>query len=106
MIYLAAWEKPLPVACKTAWAYLQAKTQADRLAASNPDKVSNDPNDAARAAFEGSFQRDGERKESAYLALAFETYDEIELEMPALAELLYGDMAQHVQTASVEGAAA
>ena len=104
-VYLAAWEKPLPVTCKTAWAYLQAKTQADRLAASNPDKVSNDPNDAARAAFEGSFQRDGERKESAYLALAFETYDEIELEMSALAQLLYGDMAQHVQMACLERAA-
>lgn len=105
-VYLAAWEKPLPVACKTAWVYLQGQTQADRLAAENPDKEPKDPHDAARTAFEGGFQRDGERKESAYLARAFESYEEIELEMPGWAQQLYGDMAQHVQIAIREGAAA
>lgn len=105
-VYLAAWAVPLPVACKTAWAYVQAQAQAERLAAKNSDKEPKDPHDAAQAAFEGGFQRSGERTESAYLARAFENYDEIELEMPAWADLLYGDMAQHVQLAHREGVTA
>ncbi len=104
-VYLAAWERPLPVACKTAWAYLQAKAQADQLAFDNPDKEPKDPHDAAQAAFEGG-HRAGERTESAYLTRAFESYDDVELELPAWAELLYGDMAQHVQLAHRAGAAA
>jgi exodeoxyribonuclease V gamma subunit len=105
-VYLAAWEQPLPVACKTAWAYLQAQAQADQLAVDKPDKEPKDPHDAAQTAFEGSFQRTGERTDSAYLARAFENYDEIEIEMPGWAQQLYGDMAQHVQLTQSAGVAA
>ena len=100
--YLAAWERPLPVACKTAWAYLQAQAQAARLAATDPDKEPKDPHDAAQAVFEGT-RRAGERAESAYLARAVETYDDIEAELPAWAERLYGDLARHLQLAQIEG---
>lgn len=105
-VYRAAWARPLPVACKTAWTYLQAQAQADRLALDNPDKEPKDPHDAAQAAFEGGFQRAGERMESAYLARAFESYDDIEFELPAWAQALYGDMARQVQLAQRAGAAA
>lgn len=104
-VYRAAWARPLPVACKTAWAYLQAQAQADRLALDNPDKEPKDPHDAAQAAFEGG-HRAGERTESAYLARAFESYDDIELELPAWAQALYGDMARQVQLAKRAGESA
>ncbi|MDI1246382.1 MAG: exodeoxyribonuclease V subunit gamma [Rhodoferax sp.] len=93
--YLAAWERPLPVACKSAWAYLQAQAQAGRLAVTDPDKEPKDPHEAAQAVFEGT-RRGGERDESAYLERAFESYDEIEAELPIWAEHLYGDLARHI----------
>jgi len=101
--YLAAWERPLPVACKTAWAYLQAQAQAERLAVEQPEKEPKDPHDAAQAVYEGA-HRAGERAESAYLARAFESYDDIEAELPAWAECLYGDLARHLQLTPSEGA--
>ncbi|MDP3865083.1 MAG: hypothetical protein Q8Q75_10250, partial [Rhodoferax sp.] len=100
--YLAAWERPLPVACKSAWAYLQAQAQAARQAATDPDKEPKDPHEAAQAVFEGA-RRAGERAESAYLARAFESYDEIEAELPDWAERLYGDMARHIQLTPSDG---
>jgi exodeoxyribonuclease V gamma subunit len=100
--YLAAWTRPLPVACKSAWAYLQAQAQAVRLAATDPDKEPKDPHEAAQAVFEGA-HHGGERDESAYLARAFETYDEIEAELPDWAERLYGDLARHLQLTQGEG---
>jgi exodeoxyribonuclease V gamma subunit len=102
MAYLAAWTRPLPVACKSAWAYLQAQAQAVRLAATDPDKEPKDPHEAAQAVFEGA-RHGGERDESAYLARAFETYDEIEAELPDWAERLYGDLARHLQLTQGEG---
>ena len=104
-VYRAAWERPLPVACKTAWVYLQAQRQAERLALDQPDKEPNDPHEAAQAAFEGGYFA-GERTESAYLTRAFECYDDIELEIPGWAIELYGDMARHAQLVQHAGVAA
>jgi len=101
--YLAAWARPLPVACKTAWAYLQAQAQAARLAETKPDKVPKDPHEAAQTVFEGA-RHGGERHESAYLARAFESYDDIEAELPDWAEHLYGDMARHIRLTPNEAA--
>jgi exodeoxyribonuclease V gamma subunit len=95
-VYLAAWQRPLPLACKTAWAYLQTQAKTERLAQTDPGKEPQDPHEVARVAFEGSHWA-GERDESAYLARAFESYDEIESELPHWAQALYGDMARHVQ---------
>jgi exodeoxyribonuclease V gamma subunit len=103
--YLAAWERPLPVACKSAWAYLQAQAQVARLAVTDPDKEPKDPHETAQAVFEGA-RRAGERAESAYLARAFESYDEIEAELPGWAECLYGDLARHLQLSPSEGGSA
>jgi exodeoxyribonuclease V gamma subunit len=99
--YRAAWEKPLPVACKTAWAYLQAESKADRLAADKPDKEPKDPHEVAQLVFEGDFYK-GELTESAYLTRAFENYENIEKELPHWAQLVYGDMARHVRVGHQE----
>lgn len=93
LAYQAAWMRPLPLACKTAWAYLQAQRQGQ-----------SDPHRTAQAIFEGGFQRLGERDESAYLARAFTSYDEIAADLPGWAEQLYGDLATHLQLTAQEGA--
>ena len=103
--YKEAWKRPLPVACKTAWAYLQAQAKAQRVAVDNPDKV-KDPHEVAQAIFEGGFKRDSELTSSAYLARAFDSYQDIEAELPHWAELLYGAMASHVSLQLEEGAVA
>jgi exodeoxyribonuclease V gamma subunit len=78
-----AWVRPLPVAIKSAWAFVQT-----------PDE---DANEKAREAFEGSFMRDGEHARSAYLQRAFEHFDDIENELPRWAEALYGVLARTVK---------
>jgi exodeoxyribonuclease V gamma subunit len=97
-VYLAAWERPLPVACKTAWAWIQAVAHSEQLAVTAPDKPWPDPHDAARTTFESDFHRSGERDESAYLGRAFESYDALMAELPGWAQQLYGDLARHVKT--------
>ena len=98
-VYRAAWERPLPVACKTAWVFLQVQAQADRLASNLSDKAPPDPHEAAQAAFDGNHYP-GERSESAYLERAFESYEDLEDELPQWAALLYSDMAAQAQTAA------
>lgn len=93
--YMQAWARPLPAACKTAWAYLQAKAKADRLEAEQPEKV-KDPHEVAQGVFEGGFMHDSELTTSAYLARAFESYQDIESELPHWAHELYGAMALQV----------
>ena len=92
--YWEAWKRPLPVTCKTAWAYLQANAK--------PDKV-KDPHEVAQAIFEGGFKRDSELTSSAYLARAFDSYQDIEDELPQWAQSLYGAMASHVSLQVEEG---
>jgi len=87
--YAQAWAQPLPVACKTAWAYLLTERQNTQLLAAG--KPAKDLHDAAREAFEGG-QRGGERMESAYLQRAFASYDELAESLPDWAPLLYGDL--------------
>jgi len=101
--YAAAWEQPLPVACKTAWAYLQTERHNQRQAAEGHEKEPKDPHDAAQSAFEGSFQSTGERDSSAYLMRAFDDYDDLEKALPGWAHALYGAMA-NAAAAAVLGA--
>jgi exodeoxyribonuclease V gamma subunit len=100
-VYAAAWQQPLPVACKTAWAYLQTERHNQRQSVESPDKEPKDPHDAAQSAFEGSFQSTGERDSSAYLMRAFEGYDELEQALPGWAHTLYGAMAGAVVGAEI-----
>jgi exodeoxyribonuclease V gamma subunit len=87
-----AWLTPLPVAPKTAWAYLQAQRVNAQLP---PDKPPKDPHDAAQLVFEGG-QFDGEWDQSAYLQRAFASYTDLRDALPALAQALYGDLAAQV----------
>ncbi|MDR3370892.1 exodeoxyribonuclease V subunit gamma [Rhodoferax sp.] len=95
--YASAWAQPLPLACKTAWAYLLAERQNQALA--DAGKPTKDPHDAAREAFEGG-QRGGERAESAYLQRAFASYDALADALPDWAQALYGDLLAHVEVSS------
>lgn len=75
--YAQALIRPLPVACKTAWAFLQAeRANAVLLAQGKPPK---DPLEAARKVFEtqprASFP--GEWEQSAYLQRAFDGFDDL-----------------------------
>jgi exodeoxyribonuclease V gamma subunit len=91
--YASAWASPLPVACQTAWAYLQAERQSLLLAqAGKPPK---DPHEAAEDTFEGG-QHGGERAQSAYLQRAFEGYADLAAGLPHWAQAIYGDLADSV----------
>jgi len=94
--YQAAWQQPLPVACKTGWAYLQTQMKNDRLAADGSDKEPKDPHEVAGLVFNGDYYK-GEVEESAYLARAFDDYEDIEGGLPHWAERIYGDLALHVR---------
>ena len=95
--YACAWAQPLPLACKTAWAYLLAERQNQVLA--DAGKPTKDPHDAARDAFEGG-HRGGERAESAYLQRAFASYDALTDALPSWAQELYGDLLAHVEVST------
>jgi len=91
--YTQAWAQPLPIACKTAWAYLLAERQNQMLVAAG--KPAKDLHEAAREAFEGG-QRGGELAESAYLQRAFASYDDLATDLPHWAQLLYGGLLAHI----------
>ncbi len=94
--YAQALAVPLPVACKTAWAYLlEAQANAARLA---DGKSPKDPHDAASAVFDTQSGAGfpGEREESAYLQRAFETYADLADGLPYWAQVLYGDLLKWV----------
>ena len=103
--YQAAWQRPLPVACKTAWAYLQAQMKNDRLEADSSGKEPKDPHEVAEPFFTGGFHINGEVEESAYLARAFADYEDIEVGLEQWAELIYGDLARHVCAGQAAGPA-
>jgi len=100
--YRQAWMRPLPVACKTAWAYLQVQARAERAAQEQPDKPdkAKDPHEVAQSIFEGDFKRESELTSSPYLARVFEAYADIEDALPQWAQRLYGAMAQHAEVRS------
>ena len=89
-VYREAWQRPLPVACKTAWAYRQASAKDD----------GKDPHEVARAVFEGGYRSGSEWSDSPYVARAFETYDDLADELPHWADALYAAMAGQVRLRS------
>jgi exodeoxyribonuclease V gamma subunit len=95
--YACAWAQPLPLACKSAWAYLLAERQNQALA--DAGKPTKDPHEAASDAFEGG-QRGGELAESAYLQRAFASYDALADALPSWAQELYGDLLAHVEVST------
>jgi exodeoxyribonuclease V gamma subunit len=79
--YQAARQQLLPVARKTACAYLMAKQ--------NPEL---DPSEAAENAFVGNARQPGEQPRSEHLKRAFDGYGAIAINLPAWAQRLYGPM--------------
>ena len=100
--YMAAWVRPLPVACKTAWAFLQTQIKVENASSEKPSNLV--PIEEAQKVFEDGFKFAGEWTESLYLSRAFEGFGDIEEELPAWAEALYGDMAQQAKLSSEVGA--
>ena len=92
-VYRAALAAPLPVSCKSAWAYLQTlrKTHSEDEAL-----------EQARKLFEDAHQFQGEHSGSAYLRRAFDDFDPLRTGLPAWASVLYGDLMDSVQIRSDE----
>ncbi len=85
-IYRLAWQALLPLARKTAGAWLQAQHLG-----------LDDPLLAARKVFEGTAQRPGEHAQTPSLLRAFEGFDALTVGLPSWAERLYGPMFQSAQ---------
>ena len=84
--YPLAWAQALPVAAKTACAYLVA-LHADH----------KDPFGQAKATFEGAHAKPSEYKNSATLQRAFNQFDDIAEDLPKWAERLYAPLMRAAQ---------
>jgi len=95
-VYAQACRQLLPVACKTALAYLQAEINNSDLIAQ--DKPPKDPHDAAETAFDGDSRgENSERDESTYLQRAFDSYADLADGLPTWAPVLYADLLQQAR---------
>jgi exodeoxyribonuclease V gamma subunit len=81
--YLEAWAQPLPVAGKTACAYLLG------LAAEHKDPMAK-----AQTAFNGAHQKSGEYQDSPALQRVFNRFEDIEATLAPWAQRLYQPMQQ------------
>lgn len=79
--YLEAWAQPLPVAAKTACAYLMG-VHGDH----------KDPQGKAQAAFEGGFGKRGEYQDSPALQRVFDNFEQIKDGLDTWPERLYEPM--------------
>jgi exodeoxyribonuclease V gamma subunit len=79
--YVQGWQAPLPVARKTACAWLNAQRTQDPH-----------PLVAARSKFEGAHMQSGEYPESTSLQRVFNSFDDLAPHLPDWAERLYGPM--------------
>ena len=103
-VYLHAWQSPLPLARKTACAWLlsqhQSQQQGQKQAQDprSPSQVAQAAQAAARKAFEGGYKRLGERQTSPSLQRAFPEFDALWPGLPAWADRVYGPLLQTTQT--------
>ena len=97
-VYAQAWAQPLPLACKTACAWLT--TQAYAPDKNSPEKSAQQAQAAARVAFEGVFGV-GEVQQSPYLKRAFERFDDVWPAIQIWAERVYLPMLQAVRVEAV-----
>ena len=91
-VYLQAWQRPLPLACKSACAWLMATHFPSSK--TKPEEVATKAVSAARQAFEGGFRQEGERATSPSLQRAFPEFEDLWTELPVWAERVYGPMLQ------------
>jgi len=100
-VYAQAVRQPLPVACKSAFAYL-LEEQANQ-ARHAVGKALKDPHETAERVFDGDLSgARAERAESAYLQRAFDNYGELAQGLPVWAPALYADLLQHAQVSPLE----
>ena len=90
-VYRHAWQAPLPLARQTGCAWLIGQHMAK-----DPDKASQAAHAAARHAFEGGHQRQGERDTSPSLQRAFPAFEDLWPDLPVWAERVYGPLLQAV----------
>jgi len=79
-----AWQKPAPAARKTACAWLHAARKAGK------DENADAGHEDAAKQWEGDHYVTSEYSTSAYLQLSFNTYDDVEEQLPLWADALYG----------------
>jgi exodeoxyribonuclease V gamma subunit len=91
-VYLQAWQGPLPLACKTACAWLMATHFPSSK--TKPEDIATKAASAARLAFEGGFSQQGERETSSCLQRVFPEFEDLWPELPNWAERVYGPMLQ------------
>jgi exodeoxyribonuclease V gamma subunit len=84
-VYAVAWQKPLPLAPKSALAYLTAGS--DHAAA----------REVARKIFECKFNSPGEQALSPYLRRSFLTFDDVAEGLGPWGRRLYGELVTHAQ---------
>jgi exodeoxyribonuclease V gamma subunit len=93
-LYQAAWCKPLPVARKTACAFLMAQHTAQDTNAVDAALQ------AAQQVFHGNRNLTGEYDSSTTLQRVFHSFAEIQDELPHLAERMYGAMVKRARLLS------
>ena len=87
--WLEAWQRPAPAARKSACAWLQAARKVGKD--ENADAGDADAGDeAAVKQWDGDHYVTSEYSTSAYLQLSFDTYDDVETQLPLWADALYG----------------
>jgi exonuclease V gamma subunit len=97
LLYQQAWAAPLPVALKTACAYLTARAHAAQ--SKTPQFQHERGWQAARMAFTGQREVRGECQTSPYVQRAFPAFDDLDADrFCELAQLLYGPMQQACMT--------
>jgi hypothetical protein len=90
---------------RTALAYLETLSmvsEADEDTGDSGDTATEKALDKAREAFDGTYQREGEWARSAYLQRAFESFDDVALDLPRWAEALYGGLMGRVRLGTFE----
>lgn len=92
-VYLQAWQRPLPLACKTACAWLMA-SHFPSPNSKTAELVKAKACSAARQTFDGGFNRPGEREASTCLQRAFADFDDLWPDLPVWAERVYGPLMQ------------
>jgi len=95
-LYQEAWHKPLPVARKTACAFVMAMQ-------ANQDKEPSATEIALQAAqqvFDGNRNLTGEYESSTTLQRVFHSFANLQNELPEMAQRLYGDMVKSARLLS------
>lgn len=90
-LYQEAWHRPLPIARKTACAYLAAQHFETDITPTAALQV-------AQQVFEGQRHKAGEFETSSTLQRVFKNFADLQDELPSLAERIYGTMVAHVTT--------